>query len=97
VACGNSKYVLDADGTEFFSIIKENSIFQIRHGREIPNVDGEDGGTANNSVPQHGETRVFGRTESLEQAFQTADAFVEKMVNGDSLLRSVLLSSVIDI
>jgi hypothetical protein len=94
VACGNSKYVLNAEGTEFFSIIKENSIFQIRHGREIPNVDGEDGGTANKFAPQHGETRVFGRTESLEQAFQTADAFVEKMINGESLIRSVLIASV---
>jgi hypothetical protein len=80
---------LDAFGTDIFSIIKDYSLFQVRHTYKLPNA----GGGKGKSSPPYGKWTVMGRTESLEQAFRAGDVLVEKMVPRTLLPKSVILSA----
>lgn len=64
-------------GTEYFSIIKENGLYQIRHTFQLPKTAAAKG----KKYFPYGKWTVYGRTETLEQAFRAADALVEKMVH----------------
>lgn len=76
VSCGDDKYILDVLGTEYFSIIKQNGLYQIRHTVQLPKT----ASTKGKKFFPYGKWTVYGRTETLEQGFRAGDALAEKMV-----------------
>ncbi|KAJ9112231.1 hypothetical protein QFC22_006315 [Naganishia vaughanmartiniae] len=76
VSCGDNKYVLDAFESEYYSIVRENGLFQIRHTFQLPKEMAKEG----KKFSPFRKPTTYGRTETLEAAFRAADALVEKMV-----------------
>ncbi|KAJ9092531.1 hypothetical protein QFC21_006762 [Naganishia friedmannii] len=76
VSCGDSKYVLDAFESEYYSIVRENGLFQIRHTYQLPKEMAREG----KKFSPFRKPTIHGRTETLEAAFRAGDALVEKMI-----------------
>jgi hypothetical protein len=76
VSCGDNKYVLDAFNSEYYSIVRENGMFLIRHTFQLPKEMAKEG----KKFSPFRKPTTYGRAETLEAAFRTGDALVDKMV-----------------
>lgn len=85
MSCGDDKYVLDAFGTDVFSITKSNTIYRISHMHKSFNTAGDNGRIF---VPP--KWTIFGRAQSLQEAFRFGDALIERMVARSLLPKYVL-------
>lgn len=86
MSCGDDKYVLDALGSDVFSITKSNTIYRISHMHKPFNTAGDKG---RSFVPP--KWTIFGRAQTLQEAFRFGDALIERMVARSLLPKFVLL------
>lgn len=72
IACGNDKYVLESMGYGYFSIVKQGSMYAVRHAMMLaPEL---------RTKSPYSSLRVYGRTDNLAQAITMGDRLAERLV-----------------
>lgn len=72
IACGDDKYVLESMGYGYFSIVKQNTMWAVRHAMMLP--------AEVRSKSPYSALRVYGRTDDLGQAITMGDRLAERLV-----------------